>query len=91
VVEALEGERAGCGSLANRRAVFLYNDCNEGYDWLIRRCKLSPLKEKGSRRGVADRAIDTMAHRWLADPDFAIWELDVLDRACACCGRIMYI
>ena len=32
-----------------------------------------------------------MAHRWPADTDFALWELDVLDRDCACCGRMMHI
>ena len=32
-----------------------------------------------------------MAHRWPADTDFALWELDVIDRDCACCGRMMHI
>ncbi len=32
-----------------------------------------------------------MAHRWPADTDFAPWELDVIDRDCACCGRMMHI
>jgi hypothetical protein len=32
-----------------------------------------------------------MAHRWPADTDFALWELDVVDRDCACCGRMMHI
>jgi hypothetical protein len=32
-----------------------------------------------------------MAHRWPADTDFALWELDVSDRDCACCGRMMHI
>jgi hypothetical protein len=32
-----------------------------------------------------------MPHRWPDDTDFALWELDVLDRDCACCGRRMYI
>jgi hypothetical protein len=26
-----------------------------------------------------------------ADTDFALWELDVLDRACPACGRLMYV
>src|SRR3954451_23200060 len=32
-----------------------------------------------------------MAYRWPADTDFALWELDVLDRDCPACGRRMYI
>ena len=32
-----------------------------------------------------------MPHRWPVDTDFALWELDVLDRDCAVCGRRMYI
>jgi hypothetical protein len=32
-----------------------------------------------------------MPYRWPADTDFALWELDVLDRACPVCGRKMYI
>jgi hypothetical protein len=32
-----------------------------------------------------------MPHRWPVDTDFALWELDVLDRDCAFCGRRMYI
>jgi hypothetical protein len=32
-----------------------------------------------------------MAYRWPADTDFSQWELDVLDRDCAVCGRRMYI
>jgi hypothetical protein len=32
-----------------------------------------------------------MPHRWPHDTDFALWELDVLDRDCAFCGRRMYI
>jgi hypothetical protein len=32
-----------------------------------------------------------MPYRWPADTDFAQWELDVLDRNCAACGRGMYI
>lgn len=32
-----------------------------------------------------------MSYKWPADTDFALWELDVLDRACPACGRMMYI
>jgi len=32
-----------------------------------------------------------MPHRWPDDTDFAFWELDVLDRDCAFCGRRMHI
>ena len=31
------------------------------------------------------------AYRWAADPDFALWERDVLDRDCPVCGRRMPI
>jgi len=32
-----------------------------------------------------------MAYHWPADTDFALWELDVLDRNCPVCGRRMHI
>ena len=32
-----------------------------------------------------------MPYRWPADTDFVLWELDVLDRDCAVCGRMMHI
>ncbi len=32
-----------------------------------------------------------MPYCWPADTDFALWELDVLDRDCPACGRGMYI
>jgi hypothetical protein len=32
-----------------------------------------------------------MAYHWPADTDFALWELDVLDRSCSGCGRMMHI
>jgi hypothetical protein len=32
-----------------------------------------------------------MAYRWPVDTDFALWELDVLDRNCPACGRMMHI
>jgi hypothetical protein len=32
-----------------------------------------------------------MAYQWPADTDFSPWELDVLDRNCPTCGRMMHI
>lgn len=32
-----------------------------------------------------------MPYHWPADTDFALWGLDVLDRACPACGRMMYV
>jgi hypothetical protein len=32
-----------------------------------------------------------MPHVWPEDTDFALWELDVLERDCPHCGRRMYI
>jgi hypothetical protein len=32
-----------------------------------------------------------MPYKWPADTDFAVWELDVIDRVCSTCGRMMYI
>ncbi len=32
-----------------------------------------------------------MPYAWPADTDFALWELDVLDRDCPVCGRRMYV
>ena len=32
-----------------------------------------------------------MAYHWPAETDFALWELDVLDRNCSACGRRMHI
>jgi hypothetical protein len=32
-----------------------------------------------------------MPYHWPADTDFAPWELDVLDRSCPVCGRMMYV
>jgi hypothetical protein len=37
------------------------------------------------------REVGRMAYRWPADTDFSLWELDVLDRNCPVCGRMMYI
>jgi hypothetical protein len=33
----------------------------------------------------------SMPYHWPADTDFALWELDVLDRNCPTCGRMMYV
>jgi hypothetical protein len=35
--------------------------------------------------------LSRMAYHWPADTDFALWELDVLDRNCPVCGRMMHI
>jgi hypothetical protein len=35
--------------------------------------------------------VGAMAYRWPHDTDFALWELDVLDRNCPACGRMMHI
>src|SRR6266446_9331013 len=35
--------------------------------------------------------VSTMAYQWPADTDFSLWELDVLDRNCPVCGRMMHI
>jgi hypothetical protein len=32
-----------------------------------------------------------MPYHWPEDTDFALWELDVLDRTCSACGRTMYV
>src|SRR3954451_20320372 len=32
-----------------------------------------------------------MAYDWPEDTDFALWELDVTDRNCPCCGRMMHV
>jgi len=37
------------------------------------------------------RGTQIMPYRWPEDTDFALWELDVLDRSCSACGRTMYI
>jgi hypothetical protein len=38
-----------------------------------------------------DTVDDIMPHLWPEDTDFALWELDVLDRVCPYCGHGMYI
>src|SRR5271157_5342896 len=35
--------------------------------------------------------VGRMPYAWPKDTDFAHWELDVLDRHCPACGRLMYI
>jgi hypothetical protein len=35
--------------------------------------------------------VGSMAYRWPEDTEFALWELDVLDRNCPVCGRMMHI
>ena len=37
------------------------------------------------------REVGTMPYHWPVDTDFAMWELDVLDRDCPICGHRMYI
>src|SRR5258706_491148 len=32
-----------------------------------------------------------MPHHWPEETDFALWELDVVDRDCPSCGRLMYV
>jgi hypothetical protein len=32
-----------------------------------------------------------MPYDWPEDTDFALWELDVTDRDCPCCGRMMHV
>ena len=39
----------------------------------------------------SDTEVNTMPHHWPADTDFILWELDVMDRECAYCGRMMHI
>ena len=38
-----------------------------------------------------DTEVDTMPHRWPANTDYIVWELDVLDLDCTSCGRMMHI
>jgi hypothetical protein len=35
--------------------------------------------------------VGRMSYQWPADTDFSLWELDVLDRNCPACGRMMHI
>src|SRR5215203_3233777 len=45
--------------------------------------------------GIVGRSLVTefgsMAYHWPADTDFSLWELDVLDRNCPTCGRMMHV
>jgi hypothetical protein len=41
--------------------------------------------------GLMVTEVGAMAYRWPEDTDFALWELDVLDRDCPACGRMMHI
>jgi hypothetical protein len=41
--------------------------------------------------GLMVTEVGAMAYRWPEDTDFAPWELDVLDRNCPACGRMMHI
>jgi hypothetical protein len=38
-----------------------------------------------------DMEVGRMPYNWPAATDYALWELDVLDRACPACGRMMPI
>jgi hypothetical protein len=40
---------------------------------------------------VLQLEIGRMPYHWPKDTDFARWELDVLDRACPFCGRMMHV
>jgi hypothetical protein len=35
--------------------------------------------------------VGRMSYAWPEDTDFSLWELDVLDRDCPVCGRMMYV
>jgi hypothetical protein len=35
--------------------------------------------------------VGTMPYHWPVDTEFALWELDVLERDCPCCGRMMHV
>jgi hypothetical protein len=49
------------------------------------------VKENGTEMELTDTEVDAMPHRWPEDTDFATWELDVADRDCPSCGRMMHI
>src|SRR3954464_4729643 len=44
-----------------------------------------------SDRSHRSREIATMPYKWPRDTDFALWELDVQDRDCPVCGRMMHV
>jgi hypothetical protein len=35
--------------------------------------------------------VGSVPYAWPEDTDFALWELEVLDRDCPFCGRMMYV
>src|SRR5512135_880983 len=43
------------------------------------------MNPSAARRGE----IRTMPYTWPEDTDFALWELDVVERQCPSCGRMM--
>jgi hypothetical protein len=47
--------------------------------------------ENDTQVALNDTDVDTMPHHWPEDTDFALLELDVLDRNCPVCGHLMYI
>ena len=54
-------------------------------------CTLLADSPKAPAAHPRDTDVNTMPHRWPDDTDFALRELDVLDRDCAFCGRRMHI
>jgi hypothetical protein len=44
-----------------------------------------------SQEATQNVEVGRMPYHWPADTDFACWELDVLDRDCPFCGRLMHI
>src|SRR4051812_49845478 len=51
----------------------------------------SALTLRSTRTLPHGKEVHTMPHLWPKDTDFALWELDVLDRDCPACGRMMHI
>src|SRR5512143_331825 len=45
------------------------------------------MNPSAARRGE----IGTMPYTWPEDTDFALWELDVVERRCPSCGRMMHV
>ena len=54
-------------------------------------CILLPSIQEDMEAHRNDTEVDTMPHRWPDDTDYILWELDVLDRDCASCGRMMHV
>ena len=46
---------------------------------------------RSTRTQPRDKDVSSMPHVWPKDTDFALWELDVVDRDCPACGRMMHI